>query len=189
MSNKVKFRLKQAYYAPITEDQEGVIAYGTPVRLPGAVSISLSPEGEFTNFRADATVYYRVNQSNGYSGDLELAMIPDDFKVHALGEVLDADSKVMFEKSDAENKPFALLFEFEADKKNIRHVMYYCYASRSSVEGENPDNREVKTETINITAIPREIDNLVKASTNSETPSEVYSAWYSEVFVPTAEEE
>ena len=182
--NKVKFKLKRAYYAQITEDQEGVITYGTPVRIPGSVAISLSPEGEMNNFRADATVYHRVNQSEGYAGNLEVALIPDDFRVYALGETLDETNQIIYEKSTDQNQPFALLFEFEADKKNVRHVLYYCYASRSSIEGENPDKREVKSETISITAIPREIDNLVKSKTNPNTPSEVYDSWYSKVHEP-----
>ena len=39
-TSKVRFGLSNVYYAPITNS-----GYGTPVRIPGAVSLSLSVEG------------------------------------------------------------------------------------------------------------------------------------------------
>ena len=50
--SKVKFGFKNAYYSKITEE-DGKITYGTPVRIPGAVSMTLSPAGEDVEFHAD----------------------------------------------------------------------------------------------------------------------------------------
>ena len=55
--NKVRFGLKNCYYAKATFDEDGNVTYAKPVRLPGAVSIGLDPEGESENFYADDIVY------------------------------------------------------------------------------------------------------------------------------------
>ena len=182
--NKVKFSLKRAYYAPATVSEDGKVSYGTPVRIPGAVSISLSAEGDQNVLRADGIDYYVANSNNGYSGDVEFALIPDDFCQACLGETLETTDKVLIEKADAETKPFAFLFEIDGDKKATRHAMYMCYASRPSVEAENPEGREAKTESVTIKAVARESDNMVKVKTTKDTPDTVYNGWYTAVYLP-----
>ena len=49
--NKVQFGLKKLYYATIT-DSGTALAYGTPVALPGAVSMTAAPTGESEEFEA-----------------------------------------------------------------------------------------------------------------------------------------
>ena len=100
-NNKVKYNLKNAHYAMLQTSEEGVVSFGTPVALPGAVSISLDANGEPENFYADGTAYYVINNNMGYDGDLELAMIPEDFRVSALNETLD-DNKVLIEDANSE---------------------------------------------------------------------------------------
>ncbi len=53
MANKVTFGLNKVHYAVITEGEDGTYTYGTPVRIPGAVSMSETPVGESTKFYAD----------------------------------------------------------------------------------------------------------------------------------------
>ena len=100
-NNKVKYNLKNAHYAMLQTSEEGVVSFGTPVALPGEVSISLDANGEPENFYADGTAYYVINNNMGYDGDLELAMIPEDFRVSALNETLD-DNKVLIEDANSE---------------------------------------------------------------------------------------
>lgn len=78
--NKVKFGLNKVHWAKITGwSDDGVPTFATPVRLPGAVSLSIDANGENENFYADDTVYYVINNNAGYTGDLEVALITTDF--------------------------------------------------------------------------------------------------------------
>ena len=108
-NNKVKYNLKNAHYALLTFGAEGAVTYGTPVPMPGSVSISLDANGEPENFYADGIAYYVINNNMGYEGDLELAMIPESFRTDALKEMLD-DNGVLIENSEVEMASFTLLF-------------------------------------------------------------------------------
>ena len=190
MSNKVKYNLKNVHAAKLTtEVVEGVTVYtyATPQAIPGAVSLSLDAEGDSSPFYADGIVYFRSYANNGYSGDLEIALIPEWFRTEILKEALDANG-VLVEKSDnSENVKFALLFEFDGDERAIRHVLYNCAASRPSIESKTKEESiEPGTETLNLTADPR-ADGLVKSRTGDTTSTETYAGWYESVYVPVEE--
>lgn len=184
--NKVKFGLKNAYYSVITSGDDGAVTYATPVAIPGSVNLSLTAQGDNTEFYADNVLYYTTAANTGYQGDLEVAIIPNSFRTDILKETLDATSKVLFENASVEPKHFALLFEFSGDQNSIRHVIYDCTVTRPSVTSQTTTNtREPVTETMTITAVPR-ADGIVKASTTSETPSETYNGWFTSVLVPVS---
>ena len=193
MGNKVKYNLKNVHAAKLTEmaDDGGssVFAYATPQAIPGAVSISLDAEGETSPFYADGIVYFRSVTNNGYSGDLEIALIPEWFRTEILQEKKD-DKGVLIEKSNvAESVKFALMFEFDGDVNAIRHVLYNCSASRPSIESETKkDTIEPGTETLSLTADPRS-DGLVKARTGDTTDQTTYDNWYKTVYTPVETEE
>lgn len=186
MGNKVKYNLKNVYAAKLTVTAAGgetTYKYEAPKAIPGAVSISLDAEGESSPFYADGIVYFRSVANNGYSGDLEIALIPEWFRTEILQETLDGKG-VLIETSDkSENVSFALLFEFDGDENAIRHVLYKCTCSRPSLESETKeDTIEPGTEKLSITADPR-ADGLVKARTGDTTDSATYDGWYKAVYV------
>ena len=191
MGNKVKYNLKNVHAAKLTEtvtDGVSTFTYAKPQAIPGAVSISLDAEGESSPFYADGIVYFRSVTNNGYSGDLEIALIPEWFRTEILREQLDAKGVLVENNDNAESVKFALLFEFDGDVNAIRHVLYNCSASRPSIESETKeDTIEPGTETLSITADPRS-DGLVKARTGDTTEKEAYTNWYKSVYLPTEKE-
>lgn len=182
--NKVRFGLKNLHYALVTVDNDtGDVTFGTPVAWPGAVNLSLDPEGDTESFYADDMIYYTTVANNGYSGDLETALIPDSFRTDILKEMEDSNG-VLVENSQVEAEHFALLFEFTGDKKKIRHCLYYCTAARPNIEGATlEDSKEVQTETVEITASPLP-SGLVKVKTGAKTADATYNAWYTKVYEP-----
>ena len=181
--NKVKFNICNVHYAVISEDDDGNVTYGTPVAMPGAVSLSLDPTGEPESFYADGIEYYVINNNQGYDGDLELAMIPESFRTDILKEEADSNN-VLVENANSETGSFALLFEFDGDIRKIRHVMYNCSASRPTIESKtNEEDKEVQTETLTIKARPL-ASGHVKAKTGDSTSETIYESWYNEVYEP-----
>lgn len=199
--NKVKFGLKNVHYAKLTIGEDGTPTYATPVAWPGAVSLGLDAEGDTNTFYADDTAYYVTVANNGYSGDFESAMIPDDFNESIMGNVKDTNG-VQLEDSTVQPEAFALLFEFEGDKNAIRHVLYNCKMTRSSVESSTTeDSTEPQTETGTITASPlvlpepititvetatKTIQSIVKGKTTADTTTTTYQSWYNTVYLPSA---
>lgn len=188
MGNKIKYNLKNVHAAKLTKAEDGTYTYETPKAIPGAVSISLDAEGDTSPFYADGIVYFRSVSNNGYSGDLEMALIPEWFRTEILKEELDKNGVLVENATVAEMEKFALLFEFDGDVRCIRHVLYKCTASRPSIESETKeDTIEPGTETLSLTADPRE-DGLVKSRTGDSTSESTYAEWYKSVYIPQAQE-
>lgn len=184
--NKVKYNICNVHYALMTTNTENGATFGVPVAMAGAVSLSLDPNGEPSNFYADGYAYYTISNNMGYDGDLELAMIPESFRVDVLKEALDGNN-VLIEDANVETENFALLFEFDGDVKKIRHVLYHCSASRPSIESStNEDEIEVQTETLTIKASPL-ANGYVKAKTGDEVTDSAYQSWYKSVYFPNSE--
>lgn len=181
MANKIKYGIRNVYYAVATEGSGGALSYASPVAIPGAVNLSLSAEGESNPFYADDVIYYQSTANNGYSGTLEIALLPDSFKTDVLQETTDT-AGVYIESANKSPKEFALLFEFQGDDKATRHAMFRCTCSRPDVAGATKEaSIQPQTETLNITAMPRLNDYIVKASCPASATT-AYSGWFSAVY-------
>ena len=188
MGNKIKYNLKNVHAAKLTKAEDGSYTYETPKAIPGAVSISLDAEGDSSPFYADGIVYFRSTANNGYSGDLEIALIPEWFRTDILKEALDKNGVLVESSTVTEMEKFALLFEFDGDVRSIRHILYNCSASRPSIESETKEDAiEPGTEKLSLTADPRE-DGLVKSRTGDATDDATYANWYKQVYIPVAKE-
>ena len=184
MRNKVKYGLKNAHYALLTIDEDGSVSFGTPVPIPGSVSLTMDAQGETSTFYADNMAYYVTVTNGGYSGSFEVALIPDSFRTSVLGETLDAEAQVLVENVNNQTTPFALMFEFQGDQKAIRHILYNCTCTRPSVSGSTTTNTsEPTTETMTLTASPLP-NGVTKTRTTMTTPDIQYAAWYDAVWQP-----
>lgn len=187
MANKIKYGIKSLYYAKATDNGTGVLTYSSPVAIPGCRSLSLEQQGENTQWYADNVVYWSGDANNGYQGDLEVALLPDSFRTDILGETLDAKGMYVERASDTKAE-FALLWQVEGDDKATRHCLYRCVASRPAAGGATKEESiEPQTDTIQITAMPRISDEVVKARCPyTASTSSSYATWFNAVVEPTA---
>lgn len=183
---KIKYGLKNVYYAVATIATDGTATYATPVAMPGAVSLSLDPQGDNVKFYADNIEYWVGNGNTGYEGTLELALVPDAFKTDVLKYVKDAKD-VLVEDIGAAIVHFALLFQFETDVKATKHVFYNCTCQRpSTASATKGEQIEPQTESLSISAASIFNDDLDKDVVKAECPSTAdtttYNGWYSAVY-------
>lgn len=184
--NTVSFGLKNVHYATIDE-VEGVLSYGTPIPMPGAVELSLEPNGDPAELWADDGLYYADDNNQGYNGSLNIATLPQSFAISCLGEVIDETSGTIAEIADAKKEKFALLFEFSGDVKAVRHVIYQCTASRPTVaSGTKTNSKEPRTVELSFRAKPTLFEEklYVKNKTISSVTPTTYDNWYKSVFIP-----
>lgn len=185
-NNKVKYGLKNVYYAPLTIGEDGAPSFGKPEAWPGAVNLSMAAQGEATKFRADNIDYFICQNNSGYSGSLESAIVPEKFKKDILGYIV-SKSGTLVEDANAKTKPFALLFQFEGDVKATRHIFYNTVASRPDVNGKTTDKTITpETEVCNIetgTVYDASLDtDIVKGSCHKGDTD--YDTWFTTVTLP-----
>ena len=190
MSNKIKYGISNVFYAIGTPGTNNTMTYSTPVAFPGAVSLSLEPQGDNVPFYADNVIYWVGNGNTGYQGDFEVARVVDSFKEDVLGMIKDGKN-VLVEDMNAPAVHFALLFQFEGDVKATKHIMYNCTCTRASDAGSTKNETiEPQTETLTITATSiysSALDTeIVKAEANESSDSTTYSNWTSTVYLPIA---
>ena len=183
MGNKVQFNLKKVHYAPITIGETGEVTFGTPVPMPGAVSLTLDRQGSEVKFIADGVVYYASYTNEGYSGTLTIALIPEHFRKTILREVEDGADHVLVEYADVETRPFALLFEIEGDQRASRRVLYNCTVGVPGEDADGQAQKTPKTEAMSITAAPL-ADGRTRARTMFDTPDDVFNNWFNAVWQP-----
>lgn len=197
-ANKVKYGLKNVHYALVTETVvttgadagKTVSSYGTVKALAGAVSLSLSSSASKSVFRADDSDYYVSYGQGGYEGDLEIARVNEDFLKDVLGLREDTDH-ILVEDSAAFKTVnyFALTFEFDGDKRETKHCLYKCSASRPDIASQTTGeggSTDPQTETLTITAVPRvDEDKYIHLQTQETTSTSVIEAWYTAIPIPT----
>lgn len=180
--SKVKFGLSNVHIAPLVYDGEKY-TYETPIKVPGAVSISLEPQGDSSDFYADNVIYFSSTANQGYEGDFELAMITDEIREKVFGETKDSNGAFIESAMDT-FKPFALGFQIEGDKKGRKFWYYNCSCSRSNNEANTVEaSKEPSTDSLTIKAMPREIDHKVRVLLiESESNKAAYDSFFEEVY-------
>lgn len=186
--NKVTFGLEQVHIAFFDIEATEQPAWGSPIAIPGSVRWTPTAVGESSTFYADNTAYFTITANNGYTGELELANLPDAVKAEMLGWEID-DNGAVIEIADAIPKPFALLGQIQGDRRNRRFVYYDCVTSRPAKElTTKNESITPATDVLPITVSPIKIDDrmIVKGDLElSETNKAVFDAFFNAVYTPT----
>ena len=180
-NNIVQFGLSEVAIAMKT----GEATYSTPIPIPGAVSLSTDPEGSSEKFYADDSTYYSIVTNDGYTGELEVALVPDEVKESVFGWETDKNGALV-EIADAIPKPFALLFRVKGDAKKRYNVFYNVSAERPKNEHKTTEDKaSPATEKMPITMTPEKIGakmvtklSLPETAANAAVVGKFYDAVY-----------
>lgn len=189
--NKVRFGLKNVYYAVLTESSDNTNnTYATPVAVPGAVNLTMDSNGTDGTFYADNVAYYKTFANNGYSGELEMARVNDDMLKDVWG--MTVEGGILTEKTGIQPKPFALLFQIEGDQKEELHVLYRVVPTSKPSMGSQTVGEEVEpvTQTFSFDALPLVTGpsyqaGLIQGKTIDTTATATRTAWFTAVQIAT----
>ncbi len=179
--NRVEFNLKNVHYAVLKIAEDGSISWDVPVAVPGAVTLTLDPQGGVEPFYADGVVFYQSVANDGYSGDLEVARIHDQMLQDIWKFEIDANN-VIIENANQEPNAFALLYQIDGDANNDYYCLYNCTGTRPGIGGTtNAGKKTPQTKKSTISAVPL-ANGRVMARTTSDTTEAVKNNWFKEVY-------
>lgn len=186
--NKVQFGLKMTHYAPFTEtigtDGTITVTYEVPKHFPGSVELTLDPQGDITPFYADDRVYYQDETNNGYEGTLTMAYHTDTVATDVFGNTLDTDTGLLVENVNDKGKQIALLFEFDGDQNQVRHVLYNVKLGRPTIKSQTKsENKDPITVEYPLKATAAADTGDIRAKIAKGQPA--YATFFSEVKVRT----
>lgn len=182
-NNKVKFGLSNCVMAVMNNDG----TYGSPISVPGAVNLSLEPQGDTNDFYADNYIYFSSAANQGYEGDLEIAMIPDTIRTTIMGESVDANGAYVEAANDT-FKNFAFGFQIEGDVKARKYWYYNCSLTRPNTTGATIEaSKEPQTDTLTIKAMARPSDLKVRVfMEKNDTNTAAYNGFFTQVYEATS---
>lgn len=181
---KVKFGLSDVHYAVLDEEKK---SYSAVKAIPGAVNLSLDPEGDSNKFYADNGAFAVFDTNAGYTGDLEIAMIPDDVYQALLGFVTGSNGELI-ETTTTSNTHFGLSFRVETNYgKSIGFCFYNCTLSRPKLEsGTTEDSTDPSTDTLSISFLPFTLESGVSVTkAHKELTATEAATWCSTIALPT----
>lgn len=150
-TDRVSFGLSNVHVGTYTVGTDGTVTMGTPMHIPGAVTLSLEPEGDNNDFYADNTKYWSGYSDNGFSGTLEMARFPDEFRTTFMGAKKLDDGGIADVKSAAKPAVY-IAYQGEGDKLSRREILYNVTLSGIKKESKTTeDSTEPETESIDIT--------------------------------------
>ena len=164
MANKVLFGVSNLHIGEYIVATDGTVTLGTPYALKGTVNISMEPESEENKFYADNVVYWSGYSDNGYSGEIENAFFPDDFKTRFMNYKSLANGGIAQIKGE-QNKKVYMVFQTEGDEKARRGIFYNVSLGQITREySTTEDSTEPATATLPFTVNGDNATGIVRAA-------------------------
>lgn len=183
--------MDRLFYAPITEDIDGVETYGIPIQMAKAINADLTIELAEAQLFADDGLAYVIKDFK--SGTLTLGV--DDLGVSVVKALTGAevdDNGVLVSASEDIGAPVAI--GFRAAKPNGSYRYFWFYRVKFGFPAANlqtkGDTITFQTPTITGTILRRNKpdgrgNHLWKAEVvDSEASGDVIENWYAEVYEP-----
>ncbi len=185
--------LDKLYYAKITEDENGLEIYGSPIPLAKAMTAELSVELAEATLYADDGAAEVVKEFQSGTLSLGIADIGARVAEDLTGAVIDGN-KVLI--STSEDNGGCVAVGFRAKKSNGKYRYFWLYRVKFGIPATNLTTKgesiEFSTPTIEGTVMRRNKPDILgkhpwKAEVNEDdtgVPTTVISEWYKAVYEP-----
>jgi len=176
---KVQFGISNVHYAVI-DPTTG--KHGTPVAMPGADTMTISNSGGDNNdIYKDNVKYWSRSASTGKSGELQMAMFPEEFLINVLGQTKETGGGISEGPNDVANH-FALMWEVDTDDGARRVCWFDCTATvPTRTDTTITDSVTEGMETSTITAIPFAIGGVKKTQYVCKTGDDDFATFFTKV--------
>jgi phi13 family phage major tail protein len=181
----IVYGLRNVYYAKL--NSQFTPDYNKPVRIPGAVSLSLKSEDNHEiASRSDNNPAIFFNTVHSYNGTLQFTDLPIQFRQDILNEVV--ENGTVCEPVKYGTNEFALLFELQGNIRQRRYVLYRCRVWYPDIAADTIKNSvDVKGDSLPILALsPLYKNRYIKCYVeNTPETADIYNNWFNKVYIPT----
>lgn len=186
---KVLFGINKLQISPITEVEDGLPTYGTPLKVPGTVSLSLDNEGENEPFYADNSRYYVTTGAESKTGTIENAVFPDEVLKAIWGFVEDSNKNII-EVANPVTKEFGMQFAVNSDEGEVYFTFYRVSGTKPNYNFRtSEDTPQINPQETSITVSPITLEDGKNVISGRCKPTDTnYSTFMNSIVVPTIDE-
>lgn len=178
--------LSKLHYAIMTTEDTPTSApvYGTPKRLVGVNSVSISPENDSATLYGDNMALDTKSSTKERTITLEVARMPLENQAELLGYTYDSSTKKLAVNGDAAAPNVAIMYELDTDEGKKWYYVFYKGKFAPSPEDANTrgDTLEFGLHSVEGTFVARMDNKLVYEIKEAEgTDTTVATSWYASV--------
>ena len=183
---KVLFNIKKLQLSPITAiNADGLPTYGSPLKVPGTVSLKLDQEGESEPFHADGIAYFTAPASTTYTGSLENAHFTAEV-LKSIFAYMEDTNKNLVETNEA-TKEFGAQFACDSDEGEVYFTLYRVSSTKPNINLQtNESKANINPESVNITVSPITLingTNVIKSF--AEKSATNYENYFTAITLPS----
>lgn len=171
---EVKINVKNVHLAEITETEAGVISFGTPEHVVGAMEIGRAPQLATGQLYGDGKIRYNDSRIVRHQLTLSLNKLPTKWRRYMEGVTV--VNGVESGTSNDKPKPFAIGWEVEKTNSEKELIWFlYCLAEPlQTTERQSEENIVYSTDSVTISAL--EDDSLGRYYTMIDSEDETITA-------------
>lgn len=178
-----RFNVKNIHYAKNTPGASGEVTRGKPIKIAGAMKVSVNPTVSSGKLFGDGIVADEITKLTGAGISLEMNKIPTEVVNELYGK--EKDSVTGITKDNISNEPieFSLGWEVELTGGGSEFVWFTkCKAQPIQNEvQQGTDNINFSTDTLNLTAMPDENGDIRLFGETIDSDFKCADTWFKSI--------
>lgn len=178
----IRIGLKNLHYAIITENPDGTLTYGTPIKIPGISKAGINPNVDSGTFFGDDGPMETASSMGQIDLELEVADIPMEDLAALLGHTIDENGIVLHSSDDV---PPWVAIGFQSLKSNGKYRYIWLLKGKFR---EPEEDFETKGESVNFqpatisaSFVKRDSDNLWRKTLDEDAKTfnpDIAAQWF-----------